>query len=319
MNEITTLDFSQIEVKRAFRHFINQAMHKKHMLPEHLAKSCDIRTVERYFKGPESAMPKRISAQRVYNFLDAVGHNYNDFYEYYKNTINDSDKTYMGRYLCPLIKRLGTSWLSIGISTVICVAVIFVAVIFMPWTITTIRELFEPQQSSLLSFKAIAPTKQSFCQEQTLFRSGVTVLKKWASLHSGDCFAVTLQWDGRGELFLLTEKDGQLLRLFPDDCNAIGYQGVTLTAGEWHFPLNDDGTATMFQLDSDKGQETLLALNVDVQQISEQQRQAINNLPTTCSASKHLSKPITFTQLNELGSKLWQQNKDWRSITIFHQ
>lgn len=303
------LDFSHIEVKRAFRKFINLKMNEQHLRHDHLAKCCDMRTVERYFKGPESAMPKRLPENRVYEFLDTVNSQYNDFYQYYQAIKEKESKVSslsLTQYLTSLPKK-GLIW-----------GVVF-AVTILAMVMATKLTNTVSHQPFITTFQAISPVDQTLCKKDLPFRSGIKKLDNNPSLKSGECFAITLSWNGHGELFLLLQSNGTLLRLLPDDCNAIGYKGTNLGAGEWHFPLNDDGTATMFELDNRTGKEVIIALAVESKLINPIQRETLSNLPTLCSDALDDDQITTLQQLNALGSHRWEQDQHWWRITILHQ
>ena len=87
------LDFSRHDVKLAYREYINLRKRKMHLNDGHLAKFCDIRTVERYFKGPIENMPKKLPENSVYGFLNIVESQYDDFVEYYHSTHHASVKS----------------------------------------------------------------------------------------------------------------------------------------------------------------------------------------------------------------------------------
>ncbi len=326
-------------------------MRRKHLHYGHLANSCDIRTVERYFKGPITGMPKKLPENRVYDFLNAVGSCYEDFLYYYHENIglfgevSDSgeilniepgdrpggpatvehiegkegavDDTAFEPRFCGMdnqfdrlraatLKRINRS------------LIFFFACIISVIAVVTISS---PHSNYIEAFYAEVPVDQKICREETLFKSGIRQLKSEETLHTDDCFAVKLAWRGQGRLYLFSEtNERQLVRLFPNRCNFLGYGGVLPnTAGVLTFPLNDLGLPSMFKLDNQVGRETFIALAISPGRLSLKQKQLLDALPDKCDMPYSIPPvALSMKQLLNQTENVWKKGRDWFSIQIRH-
>ena len=155
---------------------------------------------------------------------------------------------------------------------------------------------------------------------KSFFKKAHEKLEDQEVLYSGDCFALKLTWSGQGELFLLSESGEQLTRLFPNSCHALGYvNSLAREPSDLVFPLKDDGSPSMFKLDTHTGMETIIALAIDANRISAKQQKWLGSIPDKCATQPHETQTPSMAQLSLQAEKSWRKGTDWFSVQIQHE
>jgi hypothetical protein len=332
------IDFGDKKVKLAYRTYINIMMRKKHLHYGHLAKACDIKTVERYFKGPFESMPKKLPESRIYDFLDAVGSCYDDFLNYYQHLPASADEPCItvkseastlaqkeeSESSIPPVYHSGFNRYIIHLQGLWCHKWfrLFLVVLFILCVIASVVLLkvkLVKGQGYIEQFYAVTPVDNKSCYKDVSFRKGTQRLINGSVLYSGDCFALKLLWRGGGNLYLFSSFESQLTRLFPNSCNALGYKkGLPDTFSQLTFPLDRQGLPSMFRLDDNSGTETIIALAVSSDRMSVRQQEVIASMPDKCGS---LSEPVflSMEQLSLQSQIPWEKDKDWFSVKIEHK
>ncbi len=273
-------------------------MRKQHLHYGNLSKNCDLRTVERYFKGPLVGMPKRLPESRVYDFLNIVNSSYDEFVDYYLGLSASEEPPLSGQKMNLVgdgeseSKAIAWPW----------VGKFYWAIFLSLFTVSTLVFLLlywqSPSTRLIRNFHAVVPLEQNDCAAGKPFVQGLTPLAEEAILYSGQCFAVSLQWSGKGQLYLLSEMNGKLIRLYPNSCFALGYpQGLPAQASNLHFPLNRQGLPSMFKLDNNSGEEVIVAL-ATTNRLSPQQQSTLDSIPSTCNDDSGVSSVSLYQVLD---------------------
>jgi hypothetical protein len=169
-------------------------------------------------------------------------------------------------------------------------------------------------------FSVTIPTNELNCHQGTPFKSGVRKLHPGEILQSGSCFALELNWNNEGQLYLLRKENGKMQRLFPNQCGNLGYpDGISAQAETVHFPMNEQGFPWVFQLDQEQGTETLAAVVATRDNTSPLQRVLLDSMPDICSP-EDVELPAWEELFNAAGpERVMLQNRDWFELSFVHE
>jgi TolB-like protein len=116
------------------------------------------------------------------------------------------------------------------------------------------------------AFRLVTPPRATLCDTPAAWGQGAVTLHSDTHLPSGGCFAIVYQAQRAARLYLLSQtNDGQLTRLLPNSCNALGLglSGATVAQGKTlHVPLFGDGAPGYFRLDRHAGIERVYIIAV---------------------------------------------------------
>ena len=130
---------------------------------------------------------------------------------------------------------------------------------------------------------------------------------------------------GSSEIFCQTStifshsEDGTLLRVLPNDCNAIGPVSHIINSGEeLQIPQGDDGSPLVFGLDKSHGQEWFYVVSTANEASKIALADTIREIPDICQEIRHT---VSVQDFQAALSRLESQSKgqlQWLSRSFYH-
>jgi hypothetical protein len=171
------------------------------------------------------------------------------------------------------------------------------------------------------TFELVAPGESTNCATRDPWGQGVKTLGDQDELTNTDCFAlrVTVLEDVEVYLFSHSE-DGKLIRLFPNECNALGPVNSHVYSGEEiQLPQDSAGNHMVIGLDENTGKEWFYAVAMKDDQMRDQLNNIASGVPDVCQDGSTYQVPVTDFQASL--DKLQQQSGggfQWLSRSFLH-
>ncbi|MGD8570265.1 MAG: DUF4384 domain-containing protein [Gammaproteobacteria bacterium] len=171
------------------------------------------------------------------------------------------------------------------------------------------------------TFELVAPGESTNCATRDPWGQGIKTLGDQDELTNTDCFALRVTVLEDVEVYLFSHSEnGKLIRLFPNECNALGPVNSHVYSGEEiQLPQDSAGNHMVIGLDENTGKEWFYAVAMK----SDQQRDELNSItgevPDVCQEGATFQVPVTDFQASL--DKLQQQSGgafQWLSRSFLH-
>ncbi|MEM1144729.1 MAG: DUF4384 domain-containing protein [Pseudomonadota bacterium] len=130
---------------------------------------------------------------------------------------------------------------------------------------------------------AVTVASRSLCRSNTPWMLGQVELAPTDSLPSGSCFALKITLAQDANLLVFGQNaDGQMTRLFPSQCDALGDlgSGFFMAGQQLHLPQNNNG---LLVLDNTTGTERYHIVAVDDETAAAAVNKRTSGIPDVCS------------------------------------
>lgn len=171
------------------------------------------------------------------------------------------------------------------------------------------------------AFELVAPGDSTNCATRDPWGQGIKTVGDQDQLTNTDCFALRVTVLEDVEIYLFSHsEDGKLVRLFPNECNALGPVNSHVYSGEEiQLPQDSAGNHMVIGLDENTGKEWFYAVAMKNDQVRDQLNNIASDVPDVCQQGASYQVPVNDFQASL--DKLQQQSGggfQWLSRSFLH-